>query len=170
MKRNTFLLLVLAIVMVVSASIGTAWAYFTVSDGAEGSQTVGLAGGSSTVTETFDSWTKHVVVTNDEGSAPVYVRAKAFYGDEYDVTMTGSEGWTAADADGWYNYSGILNGGEATTELLLRIDGAPESAEVGDSFNIVVVYETTPVQHDASGNAYADWNVSLDAGTTEGGD
>lgn len=167
MKRSTFLLLVLACVMVLSASIGTAWAYFTTSSTAEGGQTVGLAGSHTDITETeVVQMIKHVIVSNVEG-APVYVRARAFSGSAYDLTYSG-DGW-ADGGDGFWYYGRILNAGEQASELLVSIGNVPDTPAEGESFNVVVIYESTPVQHDASGNAYADWNVRLDTGS-EGGD
>ena len=34
----------------------------------------------------------------------------------------------------------------------------------GDSVNIVIVYEYTPVLYDEAGNAYADWDLVLKVG------
>ena len=46
-------------------------------------------------------------------------------------------------------------------------------AEEGDECNVVVIYESIPVQYDADGNALApqaaDWSVPLVSGSTEGG-
>ena len=44
--------------------------------------------------------------------------------------------------------------------MQVRISGIPEGEE---SFNVAVVYETTPVQYRADGTPYADWEVRLEA-------
>ncbi len=59
-----------------------------------------------------------------------------------------------------------------TSELLVQIE-FPADAEEGDECNVVVIYESIPVQYDADGNALApqaaDWSVPLVSGSTEGG-
>ena len=49
----------------------------------------------------------------------------------------------------------------------MEIKNVPEEVTEPESFNVVVVYETTPVQYDAEGNPYADWELVLE--TEEGG-
>ena len=36
-------------------------------------------------------------------------------------------------------------------------------------FNVVVIYESTPVMYREDGTPYADWNVVLDNGTSQSG-
>ena len=65
----------------------------------------------------------------------------------------------------------ILNGGESTQDpLIIEINDVPvdeaDGAEAGDNFNVVVVYESTPVQYDANGDPFADWSIQLDKVTT----
>ena len=62
-----------------------------------------------------------------------------------------------------------MNGGEQTDELDIKLSNIPDSAVAGDSFTVVVVYETTPVLYNEDGTPYADWSVTLDSGTMEGG-
>ena len=61
----------------------------------------------------------------------------------------------------------ILDAGSSAQELRVEIQGVPEEVTDPESFNVVVVYETIPVQYDADGNPYADWNLKLE--TEEGG-
>lgn len=167
MKRRNILLAALAMTLVLSMSIGPAFAYFTTSTSANGSFAIDVKS-TTDITEQFDSWTKHVAVTNDEGSEPVYVRARAFADSDHALTYSGT-GWTAG-TDGWYYYSAILEGGQSTGELLVAIGGIPENPEDGDNFNVVVVYEATPVRYNADGSAQAaDWTVRVNAADEQGG-
>lgn len=70
----------------------------------------------------------------------------------------------AVQAQGKVRYYGgiILEAGQSAAELLVRIGNVPESPEDARDFNVVVVYETTPVQYDEAGNPYADWSLRLE--------
>ena len=167
MKRSTLLMAALAVVLVLGVSLGTATAYFTTYARAQGGYTIEL-GEQTEIYERFSQWTKHVIVTSEEGSEPVFVRVRAFWGETYDVVYDGGDSWTEG-SDGFWYCRDILKGGEDTPELDIHIVNVPSDVEVGDGFNIVVVYETTPVLYDADGAPYADWSMTLDTGTTGGG-
>ena len=163
-NKTSYVIAAMALTAVMTAGIGQAWAYFTTYAQAEGGYPIHL-GDRTEITEEFSDWTKHVAVTSDPESAPAYVRVKAFSGSlytlEYSSAVSGD--WTPGD-DGYYYYNKILNGGETTTGLNISIGGIPEDAEDGDTFNVVVIYESTPVRYDSAGAEYADWNALADTG------
>ena len=166
MKRNTLILSLVALVLVICAGMGTTWSYF--STYAETAGGVPIAFNDRTeiirIEEEFSDWTKHVVLKSDANSNPVFVRVKAFSGLPYDLTYYAPFGnWTLGD-DGFYYYNEILNGGGSTNELQIRINNVPANAADKDNFNVVVVYEYTPVLYAADGTAYADWNARVDNG------
>lgn len=167
MKKKNVLLAALAVSLTLSAGAGSAWAYFTTYANASGGYTLSL-GDKTTVSENFSSWTKHVVITSQADSKPVYVRAKAFCGSDYELVYSGSDKWSP-NSDGYYYYSDILNGGDSTDALDVKIENIPEEVKNGDSFNVVVIYETTPVRYHEDGTPYADWTAELNTGTVEGG-
>lgn len=162
MKHKFLLPAALTLALILGVSVQSAMAYFTTYASAEGGYSIALPGSDTDVGEDFSSWQKRVVVSNAEGSMPVFVRARAFSGDAYTLTYSG-EGWAPGE-DGYYYYNAMLAGGEVTAELLVHIDGVPTGAQPGDNFNVIVVYETTPVLYDEAGMAYADWSVTLDRG------
>ncbi|MEY8517084.1 hypothetical protein AALC25_09180 [Lachnospiraceae bacterium 29-84] len=165
MKKKSIFLAAAAAVLVSASTVGSAWAYFTTYAEAAGGYTISL-GDETQVKEEFSDWTKHVTITSEEGSEPVYVRAKAFSGSEYKLIYSDKSGkWSPGD-DGYYYYSDILNGGESTEELLVKIENIPEDAA---NFDVVVVYESTPVKYEEDGTPYADWNGKVDSHTVEGG-
>ncbi|MCI8465709.1 MAG: hypothetical protein HFI63_07615 [Lachnospiraceae bacterium] len=170
MKKKSNLLAVLALAVILSAGIGKAWAYFTTYAEAAGGYTIEL-GDRTEIQEEFGEWTKRVSVSNNETSGQsVYIRAKAFSGNAYELTYEDESGkWTPGDG-GYYYYSDPVKAGEATGELLVHIGNIPQNANEGDRFHVAVVYESTPVRYDADGNPYADWNEVLDTGATEGGE
>ncbi|MCI9336129.1 MAG: hypothetical protein HFH93_01075 [Lachnospiraceae bacterium] len=179
-RRNIFLTAVSALAagMILTATAGSAWAYFTTYTSASGGYAVNL-GNETEIVETYSEHTKHLTVTN-EGTAPVYVRARAFSGSRYGLTYEG-EGWQAG-ADGYYYYNSVVPGitstedgtvsKSQTSQLDIRI-AFPEDAEEGDDCNVVVIYESMPVQYDADGNILgsqaADWSVQVVTGGMEGG-
>lgn len=179
-KSKIFLTAVstLAAGMALTATVGSAWAYFTTNTSASGGYALSL-GDETQIVETYSEHTKHLVVTN-EGDAPVYVRARAFSGSRYELTYTG-EGWQAG-TDGYYYYSSAVPGTTTaedgtvlksqTTQLDILIN-FPEDAKEGDDCNVVVIYESLPVQYGSDGSTLppqaADWSAKVLNGRTEGG-
>lgn len=177
MKRKGILLTAklavcaLAAGMVLTASIGGAWAYFTANTRAIGRYIIRFDN-MTHITENYSDHTKHLVVSND-GTEPVYVRAKAFSGSQYPLSYSGG-GWKKLEKDGdwYYYYEKSLPGAAETSELLVKIE-FPTDPEEGDECNVVVIYESIPVQYGADGKELdpwtADWSVKLNTGKTEGG-
>lgn len=168
MKKKTVYLAALALVLTLSASIGSAMAYFTTHVEAEGRYRLEL-GNETGIDEEFSDWTKHVTIRNTSESQPVYVRVRAFAGSEYELSYLDASGKWTPGADGYYYYSNILNAGEAADMLDIRISNVPEELKESVSFNVAVIYESTPVQYDENGDPYADWSIKLDSGDAEGG-
>lgn len=153
--------------------VGTTYAYFTTYAEAKGAQEISL--GKTEITEDFSSWTKSVVITNQQAagssnSQPVFVRVKAFSGSTYPLQYICDSNWTPG-GDGYYYYSPVLESGQSTSPLQVKITGVPEDPEQGDNFNVVVIYESTPVLYDESGQPKANWNIILDnTSLMQGGD
>lgn len=171
MKRRSYypaVLVLSAAVTMAGAGVGKAWAYFTTYAEAAGGYTIRL-GDRTEITESFTEWTKHVSIASEEDSEPVYIRVRAFCGSQYTLEYSG-EGWSQG-ADGYYYYSSAVAGGASTAVLDLRINNIPEDPEELERFNVVVIYESTPVRYHEDGTPYTvhetDWSVLLDNGTTE---
>ena len=174
MKKKIVFLLALSVLLVTAITMNSTLAYFTTYVEAKGGKILDLSGGPN-MEEDFGQWTKRVVITND--GQPVFVRVKAFAGSDIKLEYDGS-GWgkNPYDAnDDYYYYQGekpdepryaIVQQDSETTELLIQItlpEKYVEAAE-GDSFNVIVIYETTPVRYDDDGNPYADWSALLEGG------
>ena len=168
MKKFNILAATLAVLLVLGAGIGSAMAYFTTYVRAEGGMVIHL-GDREEITEEFSNWTKHVVITSDQESQPVYIRARGYAGVQYTLTYTSEDdSWTEInpwtnEKDGWWYYKEIVPGGGNTSQLNVKIENIPKNAKEGDSFNVAVVYESTLVRYDAEGNPYANWDETLDA-------
>lgn len=174
MKKRRILLALLALCLALTAITGSAWAYFTTNTSAAGGQTLRL-GSSTTVDEDMNGWTKQVTITNS-GEVPVYVRARVF--SQYRVDCTSSTGWTLNTSDNYWYYNEILTPGQAAAVFNAAIQsdngvtGAPTlPSQGGEAFDVTVVYETTPVQYQADGTPYANWDLKLQPTTdSQGGD
>ena len=157
MKKKTTILAALAVILTLSAASGSAWAYFTTYAQARGSYPIEL-GDRTTVEEDFSAWTKHVSIKSEPDSEPVYIRVRAFCGEAYQLVYS----------DGYYYYCDVVKGCEATDVLDIKIENVPEDVKDPASFNVVVIYETTPVLYREDGTPYADWSAKVDAKTVEG--
>lgn len=187
-RIRTGLLTAAAVMMVMSAAMGTAWAYFTTYTMARGGVVLHM-GHEEKVKEKYSNWQKTLNIESTADSRPVYIRAHAFCTEDYDIEYTGNH-WMTVEVDGkpWAYYapdSETLAPGtdlaSAGDELKVTIKNVPTKTEDGvkdgDTFNVIVVYETTEVQYDESGaplsSTEADWNRKVDTSrksTTLGGE
>lgn len=166
-RIRNILLVSLAVIFVAASCIGEAWAYFTTYASARGGHIIKL-GYETEITEEVSGKEKRVKITNKEGSQPVFIRARAFSaydldyeGDDWTDSSTGCDYRNVETGDGeWYYYKYIVEGGKPTTELKISIT-FPKGSKDGDSFNVVVVYESTLVRYDDEGHPYADWSRKL---------
>lgn len=163
MKKRSVLFAVAVVALILASNLPLAWGYFSTYTEASGRvQIQGRRIDTEIEEPDVSEWTKHVRITNSEDGSPVYIRAKAFCGSEYELVYDGQGHWSQG-ADGCYYYDGILEAGGKTPELLVKINNPPEKPVDGQEFNVVVIYESTPVRYDANGRPYADWGQVLQA-------
>lgn len=187
MRKRNLVLIALVFALIICATIQPAMAYFTTYVRAKGGHEVSL-GDTTTITEDFEGWKKEVTIANKAGSEPVFIRAKVLYEGPYTIEVSGT-GWTEKQADEYYYFGQsatqltVLNGNEATTLLNVEIKGVPtekrsdgspnpafQQLKDGESFSVVVVYESTPVRYTETGATYADWDAQIiEVGSTTGG-
>ena len=164
MRRKSYWLSLLALVLILTLSVQPALAYFTDSTQAAGS--VELYFGSKTeITEEVKDLVKTVTITNTEG-APVWVRAVAYVGSAFELEVSG---WgSPAGSDTWVYYGVPIAAGEATTGLKVAVTKIPSSSDYSmKSFNVGVQFESIPVEYYANGDPITptadDWaNKTLD--------
>lgn len=171
MKNKTLVLAFIAVVLVAAMGISPAWAYFTDSDTATGVIPIKTKP-KTDIKETYKTGTKSVVVMNKEDSStPVYVRVRVYYSGAFKSVTASGDKWDGPEdpKNDWYYYQDIVEVKSETTPLNVQIEWPKvkegESTEgyvIGDNFNVIVVYESTPVMYDAEGNPYADWSYILD--------
>lgn len=171
---RTGLLTAAAVMLVMSALMGTAWAYFSTYATARGGITLHM-GHEEKVEEDFNSWQKVINITSTKDSRPVYIRARGFCPD-YEITYE-CDNWEQPKGDDWVYYQEVLPPGETADPLKVQIKDVPSGENSGiqdaDSFNVIIVYETTEVQYDESGNVIppenADWNRKIQTYRTGSG-
>ena len=182
-KRITTLLAGLVVALVLGMGISPAWSYFTDSHATDGGLPISV-----TPTTTPHEWVytnhKYLQVHNaEDATAPVYVRAGVFCSGEFSDVKAAGTGWSPQDPGDWTSEIGMgwfYYGNSATnltavepngdTSILdfefefpkVKAENQPtgSGAVDGDNYNVIIVYESTPVQYDAQGNPFADWDIT----------
>ena len=148
--------------LVATIGVGSALAYFTSYTSANGGKEISLDFTKTDLKENMGDGVKKLTITNAENAERCYVRLRALVGDDFKdrikyLEPSENKNWIVAD-DSYVYYKNILEPGESTTEIdvLFNLDN------LTDSFNIIIIQESTPVQYDAEGNVYADWSVKAE--------
>lgn len=163
LKTKTLGLTAAAIVLVGSASIHEAMAYFTTYVTAKGGYQISVDSDSS-IEEEVKDMTKHIVISNT-GNSECYVRVKLFTGSNVKISYSGAkDAWSKGDDDYWY-YKDIVPVGGKTEELLAKITVPKDYTE---DFDVIVIQECTPVLYNSDGTPYADWDRVIDTKTDIG--
>ena len=169
MKKKYMILGCAAALLIASTSIGGAWSYFTDHTEAQGVQQIAL-GDVTEIDEDIDytNWTKVVTISNDEDSQPVYVRVRAMAGEKYgQLGYAGSNWTTTPDTEGYVYYTKELAGGADTSKDPLNVSLPDrEKLAVDEAFNVVVVYESTPVYYNEAGEPVGYQNANWDETVT----
>ena len=163
MKKRNLILAGIAAGMILTASVPSALAYFTTYVSAKGMKDVVLQDRTELEEPEPENWTKVITIKADADSEPVYVRANAFAPDDYTLTFSGT-GWSQGEG-GWYYFSTPISKGGAAEALNVKIDknGGFGKEDIGENFNVVVVYEYTPVLYrEDTLEPYADWSKSVE--------
>lgn len=164
MNKRTIGLVAAALMLVATIGVGSALAYFTTYTVANGGKTISLDFTKTKLDEEVIGGQKEIMITNN-GTSDCYVRVKALVGDKHPVRYSEpvetKDSWILK-ADGYYEYEKILAPGESTTQInvIFTLENQTES------FNVIIVQESTPVLYDKDGNAYADWSVKADVSET----
>lgn len=163
-------LLAAALALTASLSVGSALAYFTAYCTAKGGVPVNMGFTDTEIREEVIDDAKHVWIKNT-GDYDCFIRVKVFAPDEImnQITYTepkGTDNWSdAPDADGYLYYTPVLHPGEEASELVVKYERPAPPAAGEDTrpeeFNIIVVYEYSPVFFDEDGNAVPDWNFNV---------
>ena len=164
-RRRTIAAAAIALAVAAFPMARVALGYFTSSTSAEGGFALRLSPDTD-IEETYGGREKHVRISNDATSVPVYVRARAF--SSLPCKHSG-QGWRAS-GDGWLYCDEPLMPGTRTEELVVTIsfptgrtetvthpDGTQEQVATkppasGDEHDVTVVYESVPLLYGDDGN------------------
>ena len=183
MKQKSWILSLLALVLIACAMVQPALAYFTANTEANGAIPLNFHY-QTKIEEYVEDFMKSVVIVNTggdepENAEPVWVRARAYSGVTYPLIITGGTGWSEDTEDpeepNWWYFADPVpvqtseeNG--KTTPLVVQITGIPEKEAEGHefaNFNVSVVYETARVYYDINGDPLpADWTLVVDKAST----
>lgn len=175
MKRKSFLLSILALILIACAVIHPALAYFTANDNADGSIPL-YFGRWTEISEKVQDLTKSVTITNTGGKKPeladpVWIRAKAYIGDYFQNCMTVSGAGWSQGTDGYWYYETPVLVGDSTSVLKVELKELPTNVDkeyLLKQIAVGVVYESTTAYYDEDGVSFkpANWNEKLDTGET----
>lgn len=137
--KNRKILLVIAMALVLSLSVGMTFAYFSGHTEAKGEAVVHLVG-KTEIVEQVDENSKVIVIKNI-GNTDVLVRVGVYAPAATEVTP--AEGWTQKQGD-FYYYEEILPVNGETSKIDVTIKGPVGEVE---NFDVVVVNECVPVTY-----------------------
>ena len=157
-QRKTCIVFIALAVLVALVSVPSALAYFTTYARIKGTSAVTL-GEAITFSEIANSsGDKHITISAEEESDPVFVRIGIFASKEIMSRIKVDDTWELKD--GWYTYGQVLEGGK-TAEMDIVID--KNDLEI-EEFNVVVVYEYIPAIMNEEGEFVPDWNAEWTGG------
>ena len=155
MKKSGYLPALLAVMMVLCVTVGTALAYFTTWTSTTAKKDMELKPDTTIVETQADENQKKMTVTNN-GNAPCFIRLMVYANDQ--VTNLAIEGDAVTSGSYWY-YTPMLETGDSV-ELTITFD-LPDTAAEGDTLNIAVVYESVAALYDENTDSYyADWSLA----------
>lgn len=171
-RKRSFILSLLALILILCAFIQPAWAYFTTSSQAAGATKVYYKRVTTITEDPPTGNIKTVTIHNDADSTVwVWIRAKARTGEQFKLTGSGTD-WSEPDKEGWYYYQVAVEPGGKTKPLSFTLD--LNGVEPPDVVNVGVVYESVTAFYnpkydpsDPSSPMFEspEWDATLDNGT-----
>ena len=165
-KISNKILVILALVLCLSASVGMTLAYFNDYEDASGGATLNL-GGKTELYEGKDQNQKDIVIKNT-GKTNMIVRVAIMgEGVKYfkNAPKYDSSDWALdTDSNGvtWYYYKKVLAPGESTSDILAKMEFSWEGDEPDYSFEITVVHESAQAVYNGRTLACpAGWKQSI---------
>lgn len=153
LSKKALCLAAAGLVLVGGASVGSAYAYFTTYTEASGGVVFEMGATKTEIHEEVKDGMKIVSIENT-GDYACYVRVTAFAGSEYTLTYKdgGSRKWTNGGDGYWWYYSDLVQPGETTGTLNIKIpaDLFNDLTDEKD-LNVIVVQECAPEAYDDNG-------------------
>ena len=145
-KINNKILILFALVLCLSVSVGASLAYFSDYEEASGGATLNL-GGKTEMSEGESSNEKNIVITNT-GKTNMIVRV-GIYGPEEMADVVNTKDWLVG-SDGFYYYGKILKPGQSTPKdtLVSSMKFKWKGEEPDYEFEVTVVHEGSQALYD----------------------
>jgi predicted ribosomally synthesized peptide with SipW-like signal peptide len=145
-------LLVIAIALVLSLSVGLTMAYFSDYNGAKGGKGIAL-GGKTELHDDYDKSQKTVVIENT-GETDVIVRVAVYapiVNETQTVTVSGDNWAKVGEGDTayWY-YTEVIPVGKSSSPLIVNTEYML-NADLGDIAEVIVTHESIQAVKDANG-------------------
>lgn len=141
------------LVLAGTATVGSAYAYFTTYVQTSGKIAMELGRTETEIEEQVKDGMKIVQVKNT-GEYACYVRVTAFAGSEYTLTYEdgGSGNWFDG-GDGYWYYKELLQPGETTESMQIKLPSELfEHVTDEKDLNVIVIQECAPESYDDAGN------------------
>ena len=153
MKKKHLFLAVLAVILVLSSSIGATLAYFTTYSNARGGYVIHI-GNKTEIHETVEGKIKSVQIENtSEDYYPVFVRVKIFAGSDVNVSVDDGQANWAKESDTVIRYTKALLPKELTDKLEIKVNAVKDRTyKAGDTIDVIVVYESVPAVFSSDGS------------------
>ena len=150
----------LALLLVLTAKTGISSAYFTTYTETAGSGVIAVKPDVE-IDEQVHNLQKVIHLMN-KGNCACWGRVKLIYPAGLTCTVSGGGHWVASE-DGYYVYDAVIPANGRTADAL-TVNIAVEDGEViADTFNVIVIEESIPVQYDEQGREIypPDWNLKI---------
>lgn len=148
--KKKSILLVVAMMLVLSLTVGLTLAYFSDYEAAKGGASIAL-GGQTEVEENVTDKEK-VVWINNIGETNAVVRVAIYMPEalekvENSITFENASDWVK-DGD-FYYYTKVLEPGKSTSRITAKTT-VPDDVQLGDGFDVVVVHESDQAVYNES--------------------
>jgi predicted ribosomally synthesized peptide with SipW-like signal peptide len=146
--KKKSILLVVAMMLVLSLTVGLTLAYFSDYEAAKGGASIAL-GGQTEIEENVTDKEK-VVQINNIGETNVVVRVAIYMPEalekvENSITFENASDWVKDG--GFYYYTKVLEPKKSTSTITAKTT-VPDDVQLGDSFDVVVVHESDQALYD----------------------
>ena len=164
-RKSSYILSLLALVLILCAFIQPVWAYFTSSKQADGAVPISFVR-ETTIKETVDGLTKKVTIENSgKSTVHVWVRARAYAGAQFTLTYAYGDNWE--QICDWVYYKTPVAPGTGTdpADPLNVTLSIPDEIKPPDVVNVGVIYESITAFSDGGDGFRAhtpeDWSKAL---------
>ena len=150
MKVNKKTVMLVFALLVICALTGCVYAYSTTYVLSITRREIKLTMANTSVNTSFSGKEAHITIQNN-GAYKEYIRIKVCTLSTVNITSTSSN-VTLNNADGYYYYTGTVDKGSSTSEIVFTFS---------ENEKTVFIVESTEALYDTNGNTYANWAKTI---------